>query len=522
MQAANALAGYSLGGADLLRRAMGKKKLEEMEKQRATFIKGCADTHQIPKAKAEHIFDTLAKFAGYGFNKSHSAAYAVVAYQTAYLKANYPVEFMAASLSNELANTDKIQLFINECRHMHIEVLPPNVNESGVRFTVATGSLPPAAAEAGSAIPAAPHCAIRFGMAAIKNVGEIAVQSIIASRQATGKFKSLADFCDRIDTRVVNRKVIECLIKCGAFDALKPNRAQVYADMDYQLNRAAAAQHDRERGQSALFDVAPVNARKLTAGQPVAEAWTESDLLAFEKELLGFYVTGHPLTQYAEILRRYELASTAHLVQLQDGQATRLGGIVSKLVPKLTKQGKPMAILTVEDLDGVVEVLVFPEAYAKCGGTLKVDGAVFVTGTVNLREDKPKVYADQIIPLTDVPKRFTKAVHIRLTTTVANEEILRQIQTVLRAHSGTVPVMFCFIYPEGKLVFLEAHEHYSVTPEQGLVDELEAILGEEAVWLKVDAEKLTAASVVPRRQWERKTNAPQKAVSWDSSRPEKA
>ena len=181
-----------------------------------------------------------------------------------------------------------------------------------------------------------------------------------------------------------------------------------------------------------------------------------------------------------------------------------------------------MAILTVEDLDGVVEVLVFPEAYAKCGGTLKVDGAVFVTGTVNLREDKPTVYADQIIPLTDVPKRFTKAVHIRLTTTVANEEILRQIQTVLRAHSGTVPVMFCFIYPEGKLVFLEAHEHYSVTPEQGLVDELEAILGEEAVWLKVDAEKLTAASVVPRRQWERKTNAPQKAVSWDSSRPEKA
>jgi len=524
MQATAALAGYSLGGADLLRRAMGKKKLSEMEKQRATFIKGCAEKHKIPKAKAEHIFDTLAKFAGYGFNKSHSAAYAVVAYQTAYLKANYPVEFMAASLSNELANTDKIQLFINECRHMHIEVLPPDVNESGVRFTVASRTgVPPvlSGAENGRDARSTDNQAIRFGMAAIKNVGEIAVQSIIASRQATGKFQSLADFCDRIDTRVVNRKVIECLIKCGAFDALNPDRAQVYADMDYQLNRAAAAQHDRERGQSALFDVAPVNARKQTPGQPAAEVWTQSDLLAFEKELLGFYVTGHPLTQYADILRRYELASTTHLAQLQDGQATRLGGIVSKLVPKLTKHGKPMAILTLEDLDGVVEVLVFPEAYAKCGGTLKADTAVFVTGAVNLREDKPKVYADQIIPLTDVPKRFTKAVHIRLTTTAANEAILRQIQTILRAHAGTVPVMFCFMYPEGKLVFLEAHEQFSITPDQALVDELETLLGEDAVWLKVDTEKLTAASVTPRRPWERKTNAPQKAVSWDSSRPEK-
>ena len=534
MQAANALAGYSLGGADLLRRAMGKKKLEEMEKQRATFIKGCADTHKIPKAKAEHIFDTLAKFAGYGFNKSHSAAYAVVAYQTAYLKANYPVEFMAASLSNELANTDKIQLFINECRHMHIEVLPPDVNESGVRFTVSdssgTGvSLDPARDPEpveGPPVASQPTGlllkAIRFGMAAIKNVGEIAVQSIIASRQATGKFKSLADFCDRIDARVVNRKVVECLIKCGAFDALNPDRSQVYADMDYQLNRAATAQHDRERGQSALFDVAPVNARKQTPGQPVAEPWTQSELLAFEKELLGFYVTGHPLTQYADILKRYELISTAHLAQVPEGQATRLGGIVSKLEPKLTKQGKPMAILTLEDLDGLVEVLVFPEAYAKCGSTLKADAAVFVTGAVNLKEDKPKIYADQIIPLTEVPKRFTKAMHIRIATTVASEAMLRQIQTSLRAHAGSVPVMFCFMYPEGKLVFLEAHEHFSVTPEQALVDELEAILGEDAVWLKVDTEKLTAASTPPRRQWERKTSAPQKAVSWDSSRPEKA
>jgi DNA polymerase-3 subunit alpha len=479
MQAANVLAGYSLGGADILRRAMGKKKPEEMEKQRSIFVKGCAEKHKIPRAKAERIFDTLAKFAGYGFNKSHSAAYAVVAYQTAYLKANYPVEFMAALLSNELANTDKIQLFINECRHMQIEVLAPDINESGVRFTVDKGR-------------------IRFGLAAIKNVGEIAVQNIIAVRQATGKFKSFADFCDRIDTRVVNRKVIECLVKCGAFDSLDPARAKVFAEVDYQLNRAASAQRDRERGQAALFDVAPVKQR--TGKLPEVE-WSQSEMLAFEKELLGFYVTGHPLTQYAELLRRYELASTAQLAQLQDGQMTRIGGIVSKLQPKTTKQGKPMAILTLEDLDGAVEVLVFPEAYAKSAMYLKADAAIFVCGTANLREDKPKIYADRIIPLAEVPKNFTKAMHIRLSAATASEDVLNRVHDVLRAHKGSVPVMFCFIYPDGKLVFMETHDHFSVAPIEALVQELESILGEETVWLKVDTEKMTAKNGSRRERW---------------------
>jgi DNA polymerase-3 subunit alpha len=473
MQAANVLAGYSLGGADVLRRAMGKKKPEEMEKQRSIFVKGCADKNKIPRAKAERIFDTLAKFAGYGFNKSHSAAYAVVAYQTAWLKANHTVEFMAASLSNELANTDKIQLFINECKRMGIEVLPPDVNTSGVRFTVEQGK-------------------IRFGLAAIKNVGEIAVQSIIAVRGAGGGFKSFADFCDRIDMRVVNRKVLECLVKCGAFDSLGRRRSEVFTEIDYQINRASSAQRDRERGQVALFDVEPVNARRQKAGVPAEIEWSESEMLAFERELLGFYVTGHPLTQYAEILRRYELASTSHLNELQDGQLTRIGGIISKLQPKTTKQGKPMAILTLEDLDGSVEVVVFPEAYAKCVMHLKADMAIFMCGSVNLREDKPKIVADQIFPLEEVPRRFTKAVHVRLSAGTAEESVLRCVHDVLRAHKGNVPVLFCFIYPDGKLVFLEAHEHFSVTPTEKLVQELEAILGEGAVYLKVDTEKMVA------------------------------
>ncbi len=307
MQATSALAGYSLGGADVLRRAMGKKKPEEMESQREVFIKGCHEKNKIPRGKANQIFDLLAKFAGYGFNKSHSAAYGVVSYQTAWLKANYPVEFMAALLSNELANTDKIQLFINECKRMGIEVQAPDVNESGVRFTVRDGR-------------------IRFGLAAIKNVGEIAVQNVIQVREASGRFQSFEDFCTRVDLRIVNRKVLECLVKCGAFDSLGQPRAVVFAAVEYQMNRASSVQRDRERGQTALFDVEPVNARQKATGQPPTVDWSESEMLAFEKELLGFYVTGHPLTQYAEVLRRYELASSGQLVQLQDGQMTRIGG----------------------------------------------------------------------------------------------------------------------------------------------------------------------------------------------------
>jgi DNA polymerase-3 subunit alpha len=487
MQAANVLAGYTLGGADMLRRAMGKKKPEEMEKQRLIFVKGCAEKNKIPAGKAEKVFDTLAKFAGYGFNKAHSAAYAVVAYQTAWLKANYPVQFMAASLSNELANTDKIQIFVNECKRMGIEVLPPDVNQSGVRFTVETDK-------------------IRFGLAAIKNVGEIAVENVVTVRQAGGKFASLGAFCERVDLRAVNRKVIESLVKCGACDSLGSDRAQLFAEIEHQISRAGTLQRDRERGQAALFDVAPVNVRKQTTGQAPAVAWSQSEMLAFEKELLGFYVTGHPLSQYAEILRRYELASTAQLAQLPDGQATRIGGIISKLMPRTTKTGKPMAVLTLEDLDGTVEVVVFPDSYAKCVTALQPDAPVFVTGMVNRREDKPKLNAEQVIPLSEVPKRFTKAVHIRLPVTRAEEDgLLDRVREVLMAHKGAVPVLFCFIYPDGKLVFVETHQHFSVTPSDKLVHDLEALLGEDVVWLKVDTAKLTTATNARApRPWEKR------------------
>jgi DNA polymerase-3 subunit alpha len=470
MQAANVLAGYSLGGADVLRRAMGKKKPEEMEKQREIFIRGCHEKNKIPRPKANRIFDMLAEFAGYGFNKSHSAAYGLVSYQTAWLKANYPVETMAALLSNELANTDKIQLFINECKRMSIDVLAPDVNESGVRFTVRDGK-------------------IRFGLAAIKNVGEIAVANVIQVRNLGGRFESFEDFCTRIDLRIANRKVLECLVKCGAFDSLGEPRAQLFAAIEYQMSRAASVQRDRERGQTALFDVEPVNARKQATGQAPSVEWSQSQMLSFEKELLGFYVTGHPLTQYAEVLRRYELTPSGQLTQLQDGQTARIGGIISKLTLKTTKQGKPMAIMTLEDLDGSVEVLVFPDSYARYASSLKTDAAIFVCGRASLRDDKPKIAAEQIFPLDDVPNKFTKAVHIRLSAGTTEDSILTRVHNVIRTHRGHVPVLFCFIYPDGKLVFLEAHERFSVAPTQQFVRDVEAILGEDSVWLKVEAEK---------------------------------
>ena len=475
MQAANVLAGYSLGGADMLRRAMGKKKPEEMEKQREIFIRGCHEKNNIPRAKANRIFDMLFEFAGYGFNKSHSAAYGVVSYQTAWLKANYPVEYMAALLSNELANTDKIQLFINECKRMGIDVLAPDVNESGVRFTVRDGR-------------------IRFGLAAIKNIGEIAVENLIQVRNTDGRFKSFEDFCTRIDLRIVNRKVVECLVRCGAFDSLGQPRAQLFPAIEHQMSRAASLQRDRERGQTALFSVEPVNARKPATSQSPSEEWTQGQMLSFEKELLGFYVTGHPLTQYAEVLRRFELTGSGQLSQFQDGQTARIGGIISKLTLKTTKQGKPMAIMTLEDLDGSVEILVFPDSYARYASSLKTDAAILVCGRTNLRDDKPKIAAEQIYSLDDVPNKFTKAVHIRLSAGTTEDSALTRLHEVLGTHHGNVPVLFCFIYPDGKLVFLEAHGRFSVAPTQQFVRDVEAILGEDSVWLKVDAEKLAATN----------------------------
>ncbi len=291
MAAASKLAGYSLAQADLLRRAMGKKDKEKMAKERKNFIEGCARTNKIPEKKANAIFDLLEKFAGYGFNKSHSAAYGVISYQTAYLKAHYPVEFMAGLLSNEINNTEKISVFVGECRRMGISILPPDINKSGLKFTPETVA---AGADRGSAEKTRAtaangngYSAIRYGLAAIKHVGEMAMETAIREREQQGDFTSLEDFCARLDSRVANRKMLESLIKAGAFDFLGRDRSELFNCIDDAVTASAAAQRDRIAGQVSLFDeaTAPTGSRKRPA-----TPWSEHQKLSYEKELLGFYV----------------------------------------------------------------------------------------------------------------------------------------------------------------------------------------------------------------------------------------
>ena len=477
MQAAQALAGYTLGGADLLRRAMSKKKAEEMAKERQKFVKGAGEINKIPKAKAESIFDLLDKFSGYGFNKSHAAAYGLIAYQTAYLKANYPVEFMAALLSSEIGNQDKLVVFTGEAREMGIEVLPPDVNSSPLNFGVALGD------------NAASPGKLRFGLAAIKGVGEIAVQAIIAGRES-GPFQNLFDFCERVDTRACNRKTIEALAKCGAFDFTGRPRMQVFNEIEQALGRAASVQRDKAQGQVSLFgsldDEIPATTIQRTKTEK-SEEWPQNQLLAFEKELLGFYLSGHPLAQYAKLLERYELHSTEKLRELDDRSPTRLGGIVVDVVQRLSsKTNKPWAAITVEDLHGTVEVLCFNEAFDQARPHFETGKAIYVMGNVDKREEKPKIFGREIIPLDDVMRRYTKQMHLRVHVARTKPEQIEKVRDIVSRHTGRVPLFLCFIMPAGELVFADTNEGFKVMPSDEMVKEIEAVLGKDTVYLKPD------------------------------------
>jgi DNA polymerase-3 subunit alpha len=485
MQAAQILGGYTLGGADLLRRAMGKKKPEEMAKHRDIFVKGCKEKHNIPESKANEIFDLLEKFAGYGFNKSHAAAYAIVAYQTAYLKANYPVEFLSAMLTNDMGDTAKVTILVNEARQFGIEVLPPDVNESQMHFG-----------------PARDGTVIRFGLAAIKGVGEVAVESILKARAEGGRFKSLTDLAERVDLRAVNRKVFECLIKCGACDSLGENRATMFGLLDRVLTRAQSAAADKARGQESLFGMlrdAPTQ-QAAEAGPKLPE-WPQSQMLAFEKELLGFYVTGHPLTPFAPILEKYSLATTATLATLPGRTITRIGGMISAIQQGVSKKsGKPYAMVTLEDLQGTVQVLCMNENYDKYRDLLTPNKALLVIGEVNNAEDKPKIFPQEIIPLEDAPRKFTRQVHLRLHTAHVKPEQLGGVQQLVTAHPGRVPLFLCFMRPGGEAVFVETHEHFGVMPSLELQKAADELFGEETYYAKVD-------TTVPERQrkpWEKR------------------
>ena len=487
MQAAQILGGYTLGAADLLRRAMGKKKPEEMAKQRDIFVKGCMRVNRISEAKANSIFDLLEKFAGYGFNKSHAAAYAIVAYQTAYLKANFPIEFLSALMTNDMGDTAKVSILIEEARTFQVDVMPPDVNESRVTFA-----------------PSPDGKAIRFGLAAIKGVGEAAVESLIRARESGGRFKSLEDFCERVDGRSVNKKALEALIKSGAFDGLRETRATLFASIEKTLVRAANDAQDRARGQASLFGLMeePIQANSESALK--LPEWPQSEMLAHEKELLGFYVTGHPLTPLAWLLNKYSLSTAASLLATPNRSMTRLGGMITSIQQGLSKKsGKPYAMLTMEDLTGSVSIICVNEVYEKSRELLVLNRAILVIGEVSNGEDKPKIFPQEIMPLEDAPRLFTRQVHLRLHTAHLTSDILRSILALTGKHRGQCPLYLCFMRPTGETLFIEANERFFVLPSKELQDEVVQLLGDDAYYVKVD----TALPEKPKRQWEKKSES---------------
>jgi DNA polymerase III subunit alpha len=486
MQATQLLAGYTLGGADLLRRAMGKKKVGEMQKQRDTFVKGCAATNKIPAAKANQIFDLLEKFAGYGFNKSHAAAYAIVAYQTAYLKANYPVEFFCAMMTNDMAATEKLTEYIAEAREFEIEVLGPDVNESGVFFA-----------------PARDGQAIRFGLAAIKGVGEAAVEAILKARNGHGKFKTLAELCEQVDGRSLGRKTLEALIKTGACDCFGQTRATLFAQVERTLARAASILSDKQKGQSSLFGALEEKTPPMPETISNLPEWPQHELLTHEKELLGFYVTGHPLTPFAPILEKYCLANTAKLAELPNRSLTRIGGMIAAAQHGFSKKsGKPYSMVTLEDLEGSVQLLVIND-HEKFRPLLEVNKAILVIGEVSTGEDKPKIFPQEIMPLADAPKKYTKQVHLRLNTAHLKPEDLTNIGQLLAAHPGKCPVVLCFMLPGGGTVFVQAHDRFGITPSLELEHAVNKMVGEKTYYAKVD----TSLPERQKRSWEKKTDS---------------
>jgi DNA polymerase III subunit alpha len=463
MKIANVLAGFSMGEADILRRAMGKKKPEEMEKQKALFIKE-AKSNRISEKKAEKIFDLMAYFAGYGFNKSHSAAYALISYQTAYLKAHYPTQFMAALLSCVMTNSDKIVQYINECRNLGIRILPPDVNESRQDFTVVGEG-------------------IRFGLAAIKNVGEGAIESIRQVREKEGPFISLFDFCRRVDLRKVNRRTIEGLIKSGAFDSISERRAQLMAVLEKAMQEGAICQRDRQQGQTGLFtsiDGQPIpdmNSDTL----PEVEDWDESQRLRLEKESVGFYITSHPLTRYASEMQKYATMTSERLDELPDGQEVRLCGIIAGQRITNTKRGDKMAYLTMEDLQGTVEVLVFPDLYKKISGSLILDSPFLLSGSLDRTEKGVKIKASRLEPLEKHRERQVQRVDIHLQSDKLSATDLLRLKQILLKHSGTCPVYLSLKISNQSESTIAVDDHIRIFPSDYFIADIEQDFGKGTV-----------------------------------------
>ena len=457
MQIASALAGFSLTQADHLRRAMSKKDPREMERMRKDFIEGCQKANKIVEGLANKVFDLIDYFSGYGFNRSHSAAYALISYRTAYLKANYPVEFMCALLTSEKDNTDKVVEYVKESEVMGIKVLPPDVNESIAEFDVINNKI------------------IRYGLLAVKNIGSLAIESIIKNRK-NGNFTSIFDFCERVDLRLANRKVLESLIKCGAFDSFKAYRSQMTAVVDRALELGAKSQKEKATGQVSFFDMKEMAMfKKETEGLPQIKEWPQAQILSFEKELLGFYLSGHPLNHYTAEMKQFSDYSSKEMIRATEGQEVKFFGLVN--VVKLTttkKTNERMAILKMEDMAGELEVVVFPSTYQVIAPNIRENAVSVVRGKVSFRDEYPKIIANDIRLVDDVYKSIS-AINIELSG--VNEDGLKKLKEKLALFPGKIPVYLHLDTNSYKSVQILVGEEFFVGPNELLINELKELIG---------------------------------------------
>ncbi|MCX8082941.1 MAG: DNA polymerase III subunit alpha [bacterium] len=462
MEIAHKLAGFTMGQADELRRSMGKKDIEAMEEKRDLFIEG-AKKNGIPEPLAKKIFEQIAKFAGYGFNKSHSTGYALISYQTAFLKANYPLEFMTSLLNSEIGNFDKTAEYIEECERMNIWILPPDICESDEKFKIFSND-------------------IIFGLSAIKNVGEGAIKSIIETRK-TGIFKSLFDFCERVNLRAVNKKVIESLIKAGAFDYLEIPRSQLFAMIDEAIEHGSKIQKKKSEGDINIF--ATDSKIPFTANRTLVSSlpeWTETRLLSYEKEMLGVYLTGHPLKKYTSIIDVFSNVSISALANVKDGMSVCIGGILTDIKRTSSRKGERMAFGEIEDTTGRVKVLFYPRIYDLHSSLIRKGGMIFIKGKVEKREGIT-VIADEVANLNTAKDRFISSFEIDINLPLPDEK-LDQLKTLFIKNRGSCPLYINLIKNGKKKVKIKAGT-YPVNPDIDFLEELKLILGDTSFHLVV-------------------------------------
>jgi len=428
MAASRDLAGFSMAEGDELRRAMGKKKVEEMEAKRKQFIDG-AVARKVAAPVAAKIFATMEKFAGYGFNKSHSAAYALLAYQSAYLKAHYPSEFMAATLTSELADSARISTLIDEVRRMRIEILPPCVNRSEWKFTIEDNK-------------------IRYAMGGVRNVGQAAVEAIVAARK-DGEFKDMFELASRLEGKAMNKRVLESLVAAGACDAFGPERGQLFAGAGLALDQAAVLQKEKLSGQSSLFGDGGPAVAVAPPKLPYAEAWTPKERTSREKEALGFFLSDHPLAPLRDQLKTIASHDITSLAGLSDGTEVRVAALISEIKPIITKTNKRMAILTLEDLGGRIEATVFSDVFEASKDHLVTDAIVVVNGRVEYRDERGlKLLAAEVMPWDSARATYKPSLHIEVRAQEITEDWLKSVDAILDSHSGDSDVYLHIVQPD--------------------------------------------------------------------------